>query len=223
MYVPQTDACTMPNGLIPAPADVVAARRAAVAADEAAIQRAQRIFAGLLQRRDMGPIPRTLAPANLERLKQWPLVRGPVSGQAVQCYPASVETAQLTTMPAIPKMPSLTTAHGVDTPLSAPSTGNPCLDVELGYALQSQLSPAMLWKCTQKGYFKPGVRPTVAPVLALANENRLAPLPDQDVPDFDESMLLGLGALPDNVGTLFKWLAWGAGGLFLYAAWKGTR
>ena len=195
MYVTQTDACTMPNGLIPASAAQVSAARTQLASAEASIQRAQSVFNGLLQRRDMGPVPRSLSPSDVAALRQWPSVKfGTGKTANVTCYPASVNTAPLDTMPAAPPMPPLTTAHGVDQPLTPPTTGNPCLDVEMGYALQSQLSPAMLWKCTSKGYFKPGVKPTVASVLALANSpGGLPKLADSDVPDFDPSMTLGLG------------------------------
>jgi hypothetical protein len=228
MYVVQSDACNLPNGGMPPTAAAIAAAQAAVAQTETQISNAQSAFDSVVSRPDMAPAP-TVAPLNVtfrgQAWRDYPAGTTPLPGSKAHarppmgyCRPSqSVPSgSHLQTTPA-PPMPSLTTSHGVDTPLAPPTTGNPCLDVQLGYALQSQLTPAMLWKCSQAGYFKTGLKPTVASVLALANRNQLPPLPDASVPPYDPSMVAGMGQA-DGGSPFVLWASIGLAGAVVWLA-----
>lgn len=218
MYVTQANACTtLPNGFIPASAAQVSAKRAKVANMETAIQNAQAALDSVSTRRDMGPVvtspARFFAPS---LLSNWP-APGPGGGGG-GCKPsvaAPVRTGNSTAT--LPTSPPLTT-RPLQPAVGRPTTGNPCLDVQIGYALQSQLTKAMLWKCTQNGYFKTPLQPTVAGVLALANQNALAALPDSDVPPFDPSMTAGMGDLTGGPGSFALWASVGLLGATLWLA-----
>lgn len=220
MYVTQTDACTMPNGLIPPTPAAVAAAQAAVASTETQIQTAQQAMDSVNTRPDMGPVVTSRGRFFTARtLANWPQGNNPKQPSRF-CGPSgtlAVATHQGNSAATTPVSPPLTT-RPLGPAIAAPTTGNPCLDVELGYATQSQLSAAMLWKCTQNGYFKPGVRPLVPPVAILANQNALPKLADTDVPPFDPSMMAGMGDVTGGPGSFVLWASLGFGAAALWLA-----
>lgn len=228
MYVAQSDACsTLPNGFRAPTAEQVSARRTMVQKMEGSIQRAQQALDSVSTRRDMGPVVTSTARLrNAARdLSNWPGGTGPASGGA-PCKPsvaANVRTGN--SVATLPTSPPLTT-RPLQPAVAAPSTGNPCLDVQLGYAVQSQLSKAMLWKCTQAGYFKTPLRPSVPSLAILANANALPALADQDVPPFDPAMTQGMGDVTGGPGSFVLWASLGLLGASLWLAreWaKGAR
>lgn len=234
MFIAQTDACTMPNSTTPLTPDQIAAPQQARAAMESIITRAQAAIDSVSTRPDMGPVvtstQRFIAP---RLLSNWPSMSAAPTGNGRKPAgaPTFVCTRQSATVQALgvrqgqaAPMPSLTT-RPLTPAVVRPTTGNPCLDVQIGYALQSQLSKAMLWKCTQAGYFKTPLKPTVAPVLALANAGALPTIADQDVPPFDPAML-GMGDFSSGMSAL-QVLAIGGGlllaGWAVFNAMKGGR
>lgn len=221
MYVTQADACsTLPNGFNAPSAQQVSARRATVASMESSIQRAQKAIDSVSTRPDMGPV--VTSPARFftaTNLSNWPGGAGGAgSDGGPACKPsANVPLRTANSTDTLPVSPPLTT-RPLTPAIAAPTTGNPCLDVQVGYALQSQLSKAMLWKCTQAGYFKTALRPSVASVVQLANQNALPALADQDVPPFDPSMTAGMGDVTGGPGSFVLWASLGLLGATVWLA-----
>jgi hypothetical protein len=235
VYVPQTDACTVPNSRTAITPDQINASVAQYMDTNTVVARALQSFASVLNRPDLNRNGLLLSDAGgvpadpFQGFRAWP---DWTEGNPAGAPPACLESRELpTSMPtdqraavAAPDAPPMVpqTIEGRAVMLGKqPSTGNLCLDLQKGYAMQSQVSKAMLYQCSKKRYNLAGLKATLPEVLAMANAGTLPMLPDQDVPDYDQASM-GLADLPTGSGLL-KALAWSVGGLFAYAAWKMSR
>ncbi len=219
MYVPQSNACSVQNSSTPvSPADLAASIRK-YADVTTVVNTAQAAFDSLLNRPDLnrGGFPLIdfggIPSLPFSGFKKWPYRTSKSSPCIVSAplpKPVAVDLPVGFVLPPPPPIPSMA-ADRIKT------TGNVCIDLQKGYALQSQVSPAMLWACSKAGYSRMGLKPTALAVSQLAAENRLAHIPDQDVADYDPKTM-GLAGVNDGIGGF---AFWGSLGLAAATIWLG--
>ena len=236
MYVTQNLACSVPNSATPVTQDQITAGVSKLATMEGKIAVAQAALNQAIHRTDMGPVPAASQSWNpLVRLpyRNWPAIRTTKkNGQAVvRVCKAELTSSPVTSLPAVPPMPPLTTRPlGIPTtpPVKLdkiPTTGNVCKDLRLGWVLPEQVDAQQLFECAMKGYA--GVLAPPAAILkfqeALKASGGLPTVPFQTVDpaagwqgiqeENDAHQQYGMGA----TGFSIPWagIGFGLAGLYL--------
>jgi hypothetical protein len=239
VYVPEASACSVPNSAnVPTQAQVNAANQNLMNYNNI-VQKALSTFVSVLNRPDLnknglplksnGGVPS----APFTGFRAWPdWSQGNPAGATPACLtsvptPSSIptNTRDAVAAPKAPPMvPQTIEGRAVVSTGKPPTTGNVCMDLQKGYAIQSQVSALQLWKCSKAGYSQMGLKPTLPAVLALQTAGTLPKIPDQDVPNYDAASMgmAGMAGMADATGLL-SLLAWSVGGFLLWNVWKAAR
>lgn len=236
MYVAQTDACTVPNSATPVTPNQIANAAQTYMDTNAIVAKALATFTSVLNRPDLNRNGLLLADsggvptAPFAGFRAWPdWTEGNPSGAPPACLreiplPLSIpiDTRQAVAVKAPLMVPQTIEGRAIQATGKPPTTGNVCIDLQKGYALQSQVSAAMLFKCSKAGYSQMGLKPTAAQVLAFETAGTLPQIPDQDVPNYDPSM--GMAQLPSGFAGLAFWGSLGLIGATIWLAreWSKT-
>lgn len=171
---------------------------------------------------DNAPVPASAnAPA---RLENWPTM---CVGRGVSM---AEPTPRVSTAPvkAAPMKPLTIPPVGAPVPVAAPAkkvtmptTGNPCIDLQKGYILQSQVTPQQLMDCINKEYFLMGSKGRLTAEQQLWQNENFATLPkvadDPNVPKYDQKTM-GLAGTSEGVNSMILWGSIGLGAAALWLA-----
>jgi hypothetical protein len=230
MYVPQTDACDVPNSATPVSSDQIAAGQATLQALANAVTGANQAFSALIARPDLNsagmpassnpgapvyrPFDHTPVPSsqqNPTRLASWPTMCVGNGGSLAEPTPTTESNVAVPpgkmpplTLPPVGGPPAPQAKPAPSAPMKLPTTGNVCIDLQKGYVLQSQVSNAQLLDCINKEYFLMGSHGRLTPAQEAwqtANFATLPHVPDQpNVPKYSPSM--GLAGVQRGLGWM---------------------
>lgn len=248
MYVPMTDACSVPNSTSPVSPDFLAAVQKRATGVDQIFTSAQSAFDAIINRTDLntngfplvthggtpaGPVGsaagQSTVGGKITSLKNWPVnSNGRPACIVTKPLPQSVQidTRIAYAAPVAPPSPPLTTQARADAAVPAnvpiPSTGNPCIDNALGYLSASQWSEAWAQKCALKNYGLIGKRtpdPAVLQAIHAADvAGKLSQIPLTDVPDFTRELAAQYGVNISGLGDASTDFSFGWAGVGLFAA-----